>query len=76
MLYEVITDQAIEALLSQSQSRVPDSPQYPVTVVQQGDQLAFLVTEPDGTAMLGSAEQPLEQVDATFTDGKARNNFV
>ncbi len=64
-------DQAIEALLSQSQSRVPDSPQYPVTVVQQGDQLAFLVTEPDGTAMLGSAEQPLEQVDATFTDGKA-----
>ena len=64
-------DQAIEALLTQSQSRVPDSPQLPVTVVRDGDQLGFLVTTLDGTAQLGFADEPLKPVDATFDGPKA-----
>lgn len=64
-------DQAIGALLSQSQSRVADSAQYPVTVIKKGGELGFLVTAPDGTALLGTATQPLEKVDATFDKGKA-----
>ncbi len=47
-------DQAVEALLSQSQRRLPDSPSYAVTVVESGSQLGFLVTAPDGTALLGT----------------------
>ncbi len=53
-------DQAVEALLSQSQSRLPDSPSYPVTVVESGAQLGFLVTSPDGTALFGTEDEPLE----------------
>lgn len=64
-------DQAIESLLSQSQSRVADSHQYPVTVVLDGDAFGFLVTAEDGTAYLGFADQPLAPVDATFEDGTA-----
>lgn len=64
-------DQAIEALLSQSQSRLPDSPSYAVTVVESGATLGFLVTSPDGTAMLGTEDSPLEPVDATFAGEQA-----
>jgi len=63
--------QAIEALLSQSQSRVPDSAEYPVTIVEVRGDLGMLVTAPDGTAMLGTATDPLEPVDASVADGKA-----
>jgi arabinogalactan oligomer / maltooligosaccharide transport system permease protein len=64
-------DQAIEALLSQSQRRVPDSPTYGLTVVEKGTNLSFLVTAPDGTALLGGVDKPLKPVDATFSNGKA-----
>jgi len=64
-------DQAVEALLSQSQQRLPDSPSYDVTVVESGSQLGFLVTAPDGTALLGTENSPLEPVDATFQNGQA-----
>lgn len=64
-------DQAIEALLSQSQRRLPDSPSYAVTVVEADSKLAFLVTEPDGTAAIGTSDNPLEPVDATFKNGQA-----
>lgn len=64
-------DQAIEALLSQSQSRVEDSAQYPLTVVEVRNELGFLVTAPDGQAYLGTAEEPLEPVEATFEGDKA-----
>jgi len=64
-------DQAIESLLSQSQSRVPDSPQVPVTVVRAGDELGFLVTGVDGTAQLGFADEPLKPVEASFDGAKA-----
>lgn len=64
-------DQAIEALLSQSQSRVPDSAQYPVTIVEVRTDLGMLVTAPDGTALLGTEFKPLEPVEATFSNGVA-----
>ena len=64
-------DQAVEALLSQSQRRLPDSPSYSVTVVESNSQLGLLVTAPDGTALLGTADSPLRPVDATFQDGQA-----
>jgi len=64
-------DQAVEALLSQSQRRLADSPSYDVTVVESGSQLGFLVTAADGTALLGTENRPLEPVDATFQNGQA-----
>lgn len=64
-------DQAVEALLSQSQRRVPDSPSYALTVVEKDSHLAFLVTAPDGTALVGDADSPLEPADATFSNGQA-----
>ena len=57
-------DQAIQSLLSQNQQRVADSAAYPLTVVQSGDTLGFLVTGPDGVAYLGDAQTPLAEVDA------------
>jgi len=64
-------DQAIEALLSQSQRRLPDSPSYAVTVVDDGGQLGFLVTTPDGAALFGTSDEQLEPVEATFENGQA-----
>jgi len=63
--------QAIEALLSQSQSRLPDSAQYPVTVVRDGSDLGFLVTSADGTALVGFADEPLHKVEASY-DGAGK----
>lgn len=64
-------DQAVEALLSQSQSRLPDSPSYPLTIVQSGSDLGFLVTAPDGTALFGTEDEPLEPIEAIFANGQA-----
>ncbi|MCD1268385.1 ABC transporter permease subunit [Microbacterium sp. MEC084] len=66
-------EDAVEAILLQNQDRVPDSPSYPLTVVEGfAGELSFLVTTPDGEAMLGGAERPLEEVpDAEFDGGKA-----
>lgn len=64
-------DQAVEALLSQSQRRVPDSPTYSLVVVEKDTTLEFLVTAPDGTALLGGQDSPLEPVEATFSGNQA-----
>lgn len=66
-------EDAVEAILLQNQERVPDSPSYPLTVVEGfGGELSFLVTTPDGDALLGGAERPLEPVpDATFEGDRA-----
>lgn len=62
---------AVAALLEQNESRVPDSPELPLAVVVQGDQIGFLVVDPEsGKAELGTATQPLAEVaDAVVTDG-------
>lgn len=64
-------EQAVASLMASALDRVPDSPTYPVTVVEQGGALGLLVTTPDGDALVGTAEQPLEPVDAEFEGSKA-----
>ncbi|WP_457099040.1 ABC transporter permease subunit [Microbacterium sp. P5_E9] len=64
-------DDAVNALLLQSQSRVEDSPAYPVKILEQGGAFFFLVTDEDGQAQLGGAEDPLAEVDATMDGGQA-----
>ena len=64
-------EDAIEALMLQNQERVPDSPSYPLTVLENFGELAFLVTTPDGDALLGGTDRPLEPVDAEFEGDRA-----
>ena len=64
-------DQAVAALLNSSLERVPDSPAYPVTVVENAGELGLLVTTPDGEARVGTAEDPLAAANATFDGDKA-----
>ncbi|WP_110589488.1 ABC transporter permease subunit [Microbacterium suaedae] len=65
-------EQAVSALTASALARVPDSPVYPVSVVESGDELGLLVTSASGEALLGTAEDPLETVpDAVFDGGTA-----
>ena len=66
-------DDAIRSIVQVAQQRVPDSPQYQLSVLRQGDEYFLLVTDPDGTVQLGSNDQPLYEVDDAKTDftGKA-----
>ena len=65
-------DDAVNGIILQNQERVPDSAAYPLTVVESSGEFFFLVTDPDGEAMLGGNERPLEPVpDATIEGGKA-----
>ncbi|MDJ0347878.1 ABC transporter permease subunit [Cryobacterium sp. PH29-G1] len=61
--------QAISALMSSAQDRVPDSPAYAVTVLDQFGTLSFLVTDPNGKVSLGSADSPLAPVNNARLDG-------
>ena len=64
-------EQAVSSLMASSLQRVEDSPTYPVTVVDQFGTLGLLVTDPDGDALVGTNEQPLQEVDADFDGDKA-----
>jgi len=64
-------EQAVSSLMSSALQRVEDSPTYPLTVVDRLGELSMLVTDPDGNAQLGTTGVPLQDVDATFQDGKA-----
>ncbi len=58
-------DNAISALLVQNEQRVPDSPTYPLKVVERDGELGFAVLE-DGEVKVGTADSPLQtQADAT-----------
>jgi arabinogalactan oligomer / maltooligosaccharide transport system permease protein len=61
-------DDAIGSIIQVAQQRVPDSPQYAVSVLDQGGKLFLLVTEPDGSVQLGSSDQPLQPVTNAQTD--------
>jgi len=65
-------DDAVAALLTQNEARIPNSPQYPLTIAVQGDTVAFLVVNPDTRkAQLGTAGSPLTDApDATISGGK------
>jgi len=65
-------ESAINALMLSAQERVPDSPAYEVTILEQFGEYSFLVTDPDGEIELGGVDRPLEPVDgAEVEDGKA-----
>ncbi len=57
-------EDAIESIIANSLTRVPDSPTYRLTVVEQLGTYGFLVTDPDGETLLGTPNQPLDEVDA------------
>ncbi|WP_243229771.1 ABC transporter permease subunit [Microbacterium sp. CIAB417] len=60
---------AVNSLMLSAQERVPDSPAYDLTVVEQLGQFSFLVTSPDGDVSIGGEERPLEEVDGAEMDG-------
>lgn len=61
--------QAIDALMSSARERVPDSPTYQVTIVENLEGLGMLVTDPDGDVSVGNAESPLQRVRGAELDG-------
>ena len=64
-------EQAVSSLMASSLQRVEDSPAYPVTVVDRAGTLGLLVTDPDGDALIGTNDTPLDEVDAEFDGDKA-----
>lgn len=68
-------DHAVEAIMLQSQERVPDSPTHPLTVLEpegellSSDQLYFAVVDDDGEVLLGTEEQPLEAAGQSTVGG-------
>lgn len=64
---------SVDVILAQNERRVPDSPQYRLTVMDRDGELAFLVTSPEGEVSVGTADEPLEEVDGATRDesGKA-----
>ncbi len=64
-------DDAVEAILVQDERRLPDSQTYALTVVSRDGDLAFAVVDPDGEALVGGPEQPLEPAaGASITAGR------
>lgn len=61
-------EDAIDSIQLSALERVPDSPQYAATVLDDGGELALLVTDPDGNVSVGTAEEPLEPVEAAQLD--------
>lgn len=62
-------DDAVNALMLSAQERVPGSASYSVTVLEDGADFGFLVTDPDGEVSYGTAEQPLTPVDNAELSG-------
>ena len=65
-------EDAISSIQLAAQQRVPDSPAYRVTIVEQGGDFHFLTTDPDGDISIGSTEEPLEEVSNAVTDGTGK----
>ncbi|MGC5221037.1 ABC transporter permease subunit [Micromonospora sp. DT81.3] len=63
-------DDAVNALLLQSQTRVEDSAAYPVKILEQSGGFYLLATDEDGEALLGGADQPLAEVDDAQFEGE------
>lgn len=61
---------AVEQLLLKNDKRVPDSPTYPLVVLEKGETIGFAVLE-DGHVEVGTEEEMLHpEVDAKVQDGK------
>ena len=67
-------ENAVTAILREKETRVPDSPAYPLTVVERGAILGFLITDPEsGEVKLGTEGEALRPVENPTLDdsGKA-----
>jgi arabinogalactan oligomer/maltooligosaccharide transport system permease protein len=64
-------EQAVSALMSAALERVPDSPSFGVTVVEQPGTgtLGLLVTDPEGDVQVGMNDAPLAPVDGADMEG-------
>ena len=64
---------AVSSLILSAQQRVPDSPVYELTVVEQLGEFSLLVTDPGGEISIGSTDSPLQAANNAETDdsGKA-----
>lgn len=70
-------DDAVNALLLQSQTRVEDSPAYPVTILERGNEFFFLTADPEtGDFVVGGEEEPLAPVDGATATGAPGFNTV
>ena len=58
---------AIASIQLSASERVPDSPQFPTTVLEKDGTFFLLVTDPDGTVKLGGADLPLETATPSST---------
>ena len=65
-------EDAIASIIATSQKRVPDSPAYGVTVLEQFGQYSLLVTDPDGDVSIGGEDRPLERVTNAGRDGTGK----
>ena len=52
-------EQAVEAALIQGERRIEGSSDYPLSIVQRGDELGFAIVDDDGDVQVGSATEPL-----------------
>lgn len=66
-------EDAIESIIANARTRVPDSPTYRLTVLEQFGSFSFLVTSPDGEVLVGGEDRPLEPASGARLDstGKA-----
>ncbi|GAB6859080.1 ABC transporter permease subunit [Microbacterium xylanilyticum] len=63
-------EDAVSALLLQSQTRVADSPTYPVKILEKDGKFFLLTADPDtGKTELGGAAQPLASVPGISSSG-------
>lgn len=60
---------AIDALLLQNEQRVPDSPSYPLKVIEKGGKLGFAIYD-DGEVLIGTAEEPLHVESAAVASDR------
>ena len=63
-------EDAIEAILSQSEIRVADSAAYPLTVVRGLEGLGFAVVD-DGDILVGTADRPISSATGEVSAGRA-----
>ena len=65
-------EDAVDAIVAKSLVRVENSPTYEVTILDQLGTYSFLVTDPDGTVSLGSADSPLEEISNAEVSGSGK----
>ncbi|MHA7306551.1 ABC transporter permease subunit [Arthrobacter sp. TMN-49] len=65
-------EDAIVAIQTMAQQRVPDSPSFKTAVLQNDGELFLMFTNPDGTVTVGSSTEPLTTVTDATLDGTGK----